>query len=70
MSPSSLDRERGLGDRDGQGPVRVTPAESDASPADGDHPGGIGRYVLESDFWSRTLQNWQSEFLAVGPWPY
>jgi hypothetical protein len=23
-------------------------------------------YVLHSDFWSRTLQNWQSEFLAVG----
>jgi hypothetical protein len=23
-------------------------------------------YVASSDFWSRTLQNWQSEFLAVG----
>jgi hypothetical protein len=23
-------------------------------------------YVTGSDFWSRTLQNWQSEFLAVG----
>lgn len=23
-------------------------------------------YVAGSDFWSRTLQNWQSEFLAVG----
>ncbi len=23
-------------------------------------------YVKTSDFWSRTLQNWQSEFLAVG----
>jgi hypothetical protein len=23
-------------------------------------------YVLTPDFWSRTLQNWQSEFLAVG----
>ncbi|MBO0810903.1 MAG: hypothetical protein J2P23_02525 [Microlunatus sp.] len=22
-------------------------------------------YVMSSDFWSRTLQNWQSEFLAV-----
>ena len=22
-------------------------------------------YVASSDFWSRTLQNWQSEFLAV-----
>jgi hypothetical protein len=25
-----------------------------------------GRYLLNADFWSRTLQNWQSEFLAVG----
>ncbi|MEE1757485.1 DUF6766 family protein [Streptomyces sp. SP18CS02] len=24
------------------------------------------RYVLSADFWSRTLQNWQSELLAVG----
>jgi hypothetical protein len=23
-------------------------------------------YLLEPDFWERTLQNWQSEFLAVG----
>lgn len=23
-------------------------------------------YVISSDFWDRTLQNWQSEFLAVG----
>jgi hypothetical protein len=25
-----------------------------------------GEYVLGADFWERTLQNWQSEFLAVG----
>jgi len=25
-----------------------------------------GSYVTNADFWSRTLQNWQSEFLAVG----
>jgi hypothetical protein len=24
------------------------------------------RYLTTSDFWNRTLQNWQSEFLAVG----
>jgi hypothetical protein len=24
------------------------------------------QYLLNADFWSRTLQNWQSEFLAVG----
>lgn len=26
----------------------------------------IGGYFLTADFWNRTLQNWQSEFLAVG----
>ena len=25
-----------------------------------------GEYVVTADFWERTLQNWQSEFLAVG----
>lgn len=25
-----------------------------------------GEYLLSADFWNRTLQNWQSEFLAVG----
>ena len=24
------------------------------------------QYIGTSDFWNRTLQNWQSEFLAVG----
>ena len=23
-------------------------------------------YLCTADFWSRTLQNWQSEFLAIG----
>lgn len=27
---------------------------------------GLGDYVVSADFWNRTLQNWQSEFLAVG----
>lgn len=27
---------------------------------------GWGDYLTRADFWSRTLQNWQSEFLAVG----
>jgi hypothetical protein len=26
----------------------------------------IGSYAVNPDFWNRTLQNWQSEFLAVG----
>ena len=25
-----------------------------------------GDYIVSADFWNRTLQNWQSEFLAVG----
>jgi hypothetical protein len=28
-------------------------------------PLSLGQYVSSSDFWNRTLQNWQSEFLAV-----
>jgi len=28
-------------------------------------PVSYGSYVTSADFWSRTLQNWQSEFLAV-----
>ncbi len=27
---------------------------------------GWGEYVRNADFWERTLENWQSEFLAVG----
>jgi hypothetical protein len=29
-------------------------------------PVGFGAYLVSADFWSRTLQNWQSEFLAIG----
>ena len=25
-----------------------------------------GSYLARADFWERTLENWQSEFLAVG----
>jgi len=28
-------------------------------------PLGLGEYLASSDFWNRTLQNWQSEFLAI-----
>jgi hypothetical protein len=28
-------------------------------------PGSWGEYLGSSEFWNRTLQNWQSEFLAV-----
>ncbi|HRN29188.1 MAG TPA: hypothetical protein PK890_05755, partial [Terrimesophilobacter sp.] len=26
----------------------------------------FGEYIVSAEFWNRTLQNWQSEFLAVG----
>ena len=29
-------------------------------------PLSLGEYVVAPDFWSRTLQNWQSELLAIG----
>ena len=29
-------------------------------------PLSLGGYLANADFWSRTMQNWQSEFLAVG----
>jgi hypothetical protein len=32
----------------------------------GDAATSWGGYVSDADFWERTLQNWQSEFLAVG----
>jgi hypothetical protein len=31
-----------------------------------DEPISWGRYLLDPDFWEKTLQNWQSEFLAIG----
>jgi hypothetical protein len=32
----------------------------------GDQAVSLAEYVVSADFWNRTLQNWQSEFLAVG----
>ncbi|MEI5584223.1 MULTISPECIES: DUF6766 family protein [unclassified Agromyces] len=32
----------------------------------GDEVVGLAQYAVSADFWNRTLQNWQSEFLAVG----
>lgn len=29
-------------------------------------PLGLGAYLASPDFWGRTLQNWQSELLAIG----
>ena len=38
--------------------LRAAPALED--------PVGWGEYAVSPDFWNRTVQNWQSEFLAVG----
>ena len=35
-------------------------------PAEPPGPGVDPEYALSANFWNRTLQNWQSEFLAVG----
>lgn len=32
----------------------------------GDQAVSLAGYIASADFWNRTLQNWQSEFLAVG----
>lgn len=34
--------------------------------ADHEDPVGWLQYLGSADFWNRTLQNWQSEFLAIG----
>ncbi len=39
--------------------------ESDEKQKVGRHAEGYGQYLMEADFWNRTLQNWQSELLAV-----
>lgn len=33
---------------------------------DGDQPVSLGQYLSGSRFWFESLQNWQSEFLAIG----
>jgi hypothetical protein len=38
---------------------------NDQDTHDGPHI-SYGGYLMDADFWNRTLQNWQSEFLAVG----
>ena len=40
--------------------------ENDTLREHGEQAIGWGQYVMSADFWERTLQNWQSEFLAVG----
>jgi hypothetical protein len=34
--------------------------------ADREDPVSWAGYLAEADFWNRSFQNWQSEFLAVG----
>lgn len=40
-------------------------ADNETRIADAIAPQTLGQYVLSPDFWSRTLQNWQSEMLAI-----
>jgi hypothetical protein len=41
-------------------------AENEELREHGEQTVGWAAYLASSDFWERTLQNWQSEFLAVG----
>ena len=41
-------------------------AQNDELREHGEQALGWSEYVRRADFWERTLQNWQSEFLAVG----
>src|SRR5688500_16280839 len=41
-------------------------AANDEAAEHGESTVGWSEYVLTADFWERSLQNWQSEFLAVG----
>jgi hypothetical protein len=41
-------------------------AENDERREHGEQAVGWPEYVAGADFWERSLQNWQSEFLAVG----
>ena len=41
-------------------------AQNDELREHGEQTLGWSEYVLRADFWERTLENWQSEFLAVG----
>ncbi|VXB76055.1 Protein crcB homolog [Arthrobacter sp. 9AX] len=46
--------------------VAGTSAYNEEQLADFQQPVSWAEYVVSADFWNRTLQNWQSEFLAVG----
>jgi hypothetical protein len=39
---------------------------NDEETAHDGQPVSWGRYIVSSGFWGRSIQNWQSEFLAVG----
>jgi hypothetical protein len=40
--------------------------ENDERALEGDPPITFGEFISSSEFWFQSLQNWQSEFLAVG----
>ncbi|MCO1578510.1 hypothetical protein M8C13_22410 [Crossiella sp. SN42] len=43
-----------------------TAAYNDQQSLHGKPPVGVGEFLGSSEFWSQSMQNWQSEFLAVG----
>lgn len=44
----------------------ATAEENVQRQADGESPLSVGEFLRTSQFWFQSLQNWQSEFLAVG----
>lgn len=46
--------------------IAGTSAYNEEQLANFQQPAAWTEYVVSADFWNRTLQNWQSEFLAVG----
>jgi hypothetical protein len=44
---------------------RSSPAYNEEQLGNLQDPVSWGQYLLQPDFWNRTLQNWQSELLAV-----
>ena len=45
---------------------RLARASTTSSDEHGARASPTATYLQDPDFWNRTLQNWQSEFLAVG----
>jgi hypothetical protein len=46
-------------------PLPATPTPADKAPQHGQAAISVWRYVTTSQFWFESMQNWQSEFIAV-----